>query len=248
MRLLVTRPEPDATTLKKRLVANGHTVTIEPLITIQHAGDQPGAEPLDLDGAQALIATSRNALRAIAASPAIEAAKALTLFAVGPGTAETAAAMGFATVIKGPADARRLVPVIGQFAEVNSGPLVHLAGDTLAYDFAADLQRIGFTVQAPVVYTTAVADRFASATVASLRNGRFDGVLLLSPRTASVYVDLVLKHNLTAGIQKVRHFCLSAAVQAKLVRLGAVPSRVAAAPDLAAILALIPAVEATESP
>jgi uroporphyrinogen-III synthase len=238
MRLLVTRPEPDATTLKNRLVEKGHTVTIEPLITITH----DGAETPEFDGAQALIATSRNGLRAIAHLPDIDAAKELPLFVVGPGTAATAAALGFRQIIKGPATARDLVPVIEEFAEVNSGPLIHLAGDTLVYDFASDLVRLGFFVTAPVVYTTVVADRFASPTVASLRNSRFDGVLLLSPRTADVYCVLVRQHNLVEAARKVQYYCLSAAIASRLAALGdGLKIGVASAPNLQQLLALIPA-------
>ena len=240
MRLLVTRPEPDATTLKQRLVAAGHAVTIEPLINIMH-GPPDGTDPPDFDGAQALIATSRNGLRAIALLPGIDVAKQLPLFVVGPGTAATAAALGFRQIIKGPATARELVAVIEDVAEVNGGPLIHLAGDTLVYDFASDLVRLGFFVTAPVVYTTVITDRFASPTVASLRNGRFDGVLLLSPRTADVYCALVRQHNLTDAARKVRYFCLSAAIKARLMGLGdGLTVDVAAAPNLQQLLALIP--------
>jgi uroporphyrinogen-III synthase len=241
MRLLVTRPEADAVTLKARLVERGHTVTIEPLITISHEG----AETPDLDGAQALIATSRNGLRAIVrlggdAAAEVDAAKELPLFVVGPGTAATAATLGFRHIIKGPATARDLVAVIEDQAEVNGGPLVHLAGDTLIYDFASDLKRLGFFVTSPVVYTTVIADRFQSPTVASLRNGRFDGVLLMSPRTTQVYCTLVRQHNLTEAARKLQYFCLSAAVAAPLKLLAAPSVFVASAPNLQQLLALIP--------
>ena len=65
MHILVTRPEPDATLLRKKLEAAGHLVTVEP-----PAGDRalpPAALPLD--GITALIATSRNALRALSRIP-----------------------------------------------------------------------------------------------------------------------------------------------------------------------------------
>jgi uroporphyrinogen-III synthase len=236
MRLLVTRPEPDATTLKNRLIEKGHVVTIEPLIMISHAN----VEMPDLDGAQALIATSRNGLRAIATLPEIEAARHLAVFVVGPGTAATAQALGFQQIIKGPATARELVPLIAEYAQVNGGPLIHLAGDVVNYDFASDLTRLGFFVAAPVVYTTVVSDRFASPVVASMRNGRFDGVLLLSPRTADVYCNLVRQHNLTEAARKVRYFCLSPAIKDRLAKLAPERIEVASAPNLQQLLALIP--------
>ena len=63
MRLLVTRPEPDATRQAERLAARGHEPVLAPLLA-HRAGNRN--VPLELDGAQALIVTSRNALRALA--------------------------------------------------------------------------------------------------------------------------------------------------------------------------------------
>ena len=83
MRLLVTRPEPDALKLGGVLEEMGHEATVEPLLSVSFEG----GEPIDLDSAQALIATSRNALRALKASPALAQARTLPLFAVGKATA-----------------------------------------------------------------------------------------------------------------------------------------------------------------
>ena len=122
MRLLVTRPEEDAVVFKAQLIAQGHTVTIEPLLKIS----TEGADPIDLDGAQAIIATSRNGLRALAATPHLEAARALLLFAVGPGTAAIARGLGFKTIVEGPSNAHELVPVSADHVAhaVFSGELV----------------------------------------------------------------------------------------------------------------------------
>ena len=235
MRLLVTRPEPDATELKARLVAQGHEVVIEPLITIGF----DDADPIELEGVQALIATSRNGLRALASRPAVEQARSLPLFAVGPGTAATARALGFEHVIKGPSGARELVALLAERAEVNGGPLLHLAGDTLAYDFAPELKRLGFHLLRPIVYTTAAADRLSGSTAALLRDGLIEGVLLLSPRTADIYATLVQQHGLVAASRRVVHFCLSAAVASQLAALEPVKAEIAAQPTLQEMLALV---------
>jgi uroporphyrinogen-III synthase len=235
MRLLVTRPADDSVVFSRELEALGHTVTIEPLLTIQ----TDNTDEVDLDGAQALIATSRNGLRALAKGPHLDQAKALVLFAVGPGTAATARGMGFTSIIKGPSNARELVPLIAEHAEVNSGPLVHLAGDTIASNFVDELHRLGFFVTQPIVYTTQAATRLASPLVASMRNKRIDGVILLSPRTAEVYARLVDHHGLSAAASQITHFCISAATAARLEALPLVPIKVAPAPNLQEMLALI---------
>lgn len=235
MRLLITRPEEDAVVFKAQLIALGHDVTIEPLLMIS----TDGTDDIDLDGAQAIIATSRNGLRALAASPQIDAAKGLLLFAVGPGTAATARSLGFTTIVEGPSNAAELIPLISEHAEVNSGPLVHLAGDHVKSSFVDELQRLGFFVSQPIVYTTRVATRLASALVASMRNKRIDGVILLSPRTAEVYADLVGQHNLGAACTGIVHFCISAATAARLACLEGVPVRCAERPNLQEMIALI---------
>ncbi len=235
MRLLVTRPEHDSVVFKSQLVALGHEVTVEPLLTISTAN----TEDVDLDGAQALIATSRNGLRALAEGPHIDAAKKLLLFAVGPGTAATARQLGFASIVEGPSNARELVPIISENADVNGGPVVHLQGDTVSPNFVDELHRLGFFVTQPIVYTTRVAERFASPTVASMRNKRIDGVILLSPRTAEVYTSLVEQHNLTKACRGIVHFCISQAAASRLGALGGIPIKVPEKPNLQEMLALI---------
>lgn len=98
MRLLVTRPEPDALKLGAILEEAGHEAAVEPLLSVSFEG-----EAIDVDGAQALVATSRNALRALKASPALAQARRLPLFAVGKATADEARALGFAGVPDDPA-------------------------------------------------------------------------------------------------------------------------------------------------
>jgi uroporphyrinogen-III synthase len=234
MRLLVTRPEPDATALKAHLVAQGHEVLVEPLIMIRFED----LDPIELEGVQALIATSRNGLRALAASPEMERARRLPLLAVGPGTAATARALGFETVIPGPGTGRELVNFISERIDVNAGSLLHLAGDVLAFDFAAELARLGFHVLQPVVYVAEPATRLSGSTIARLRGGQIDGVVLLSPRTAAIYAHLIARHELTGAVRTIIHFCISSQTAARLEALGPLSIEVAPQPNLQEVLAL----------
>lgn len=244
MRLLVTRPAEDSAALKAHLTAAGHEALVEPLIEIEDAdtGDLP------LDGAQALIATSRNGVRALARSPHASAALALPLFAVGAGTAAAARALGFTEVIKGPARAADLVPLIASHAEVNGGPLLHLAGDVLAYDLAGELQRLGFHVLQPVVYTTREAKRLSGSTLARIADGRLDGVILLSPRTASVWVRHLAAAGLQATAALLHHFCLSRQVAQPLTALGPCRIHIPVEPTLKEVLALVSRAAAKSGP
>jgi uroporphyrinogen-III synthase len=235
MRLLVTRPEPDALKLGAVLEEAGHEAVVEPLLSVSFEG----GDPVELDGAQALIATSRNALRALKASPALIEARRLPLFAVGKATAAEARAQGFEMVITGAGTAVQLAAHIVSAIDPAAGLIVHLAGDTLAADLAGTLEAHGFRVMQPVVYRMVPATTFADSTVEQFAEGEIDGVILMSPRTAAIYADLVRKHGLGAAVRTLPHFCLSAAVARRLEPLGPVPTMVAEAPRLEEVLALI---------
>jgi uroporphyrinogen-III synthase len=238
MRLLVTRPEPDALRLRALLEAAGHEATVEPLLSVSFEN----ADAVDLEGAQALIATSRNALRALKALGAGRVpaeARLLPLFAVGRATAAEARALGFETVVTGAGTAAELVAHIASVLEPAAGVLVHLAGDTLAHDLAGELEAHGFRVRQPVLYRMRPAATFTDTAVEDLATHTIDGIILMSPRTAAVYARLVARHGLTAAVRTLPHFCLSEAIARRLEPLGPVPTRIAAAPRLEELLALI---------
>lgn len=235
MRVLVTRPEPDATALKDHLIARGHEVVIEPLLKI----DMLPIDPEDFLDIQAFIATSRNGVRALAASEAFSSMRDVPIFTVGPGTAAEARSSGMANVMAGPRSARELVPIIEEVAEVNAGPLVHLAGDTLAFDLGAELVRLGFHVLQPVVYHSVAVSALSDTAAGLIAAGKLDTVILLSPQTAAIYARLMLHHDLAGAAGHLMHVCLSDAVATSLASLGAPPRAVAKEPNLEEILGLV---------
>jgi uroporphyrinogen-III synthase len=235
MRLLVTRPEQDAIALKAQLIGLGHEVLIEPMIHIEY---EP-LDELDLADAQALIATSRNALRALAQSRHVTDARALPLYAVGPGTSATARALGFELVLQGPKDAAALIGFVAEHAEVYGGPLVYLAGEVRAADVGGELRRLGFHVLEPVAYRARASDRLSRPIAARFEAGEIDGVLLMSPQTARTYVRLIRTLGLGAKAGKVMHYCLSPAVARALDPLAPVRRAAAAEPNMQSLLALV---------
>jgi uroporphyrinogen-III synthase len=235
MRLLVTRPEPDALKLRAQLEERGYEATVEPLLEVTFAD----ADPIDLDGVQALIATSRYGLRALKSHPLRTAALKLPLFAVGRATAAEARALGFEMVLTGAGTAHELVAHIVSVADPAAGLLLHLAGDTLAGQLARELEAHGFRVLQPVVYRMQAAGAFTDDTVEQLAFGEIEGVILMSPRTATIYASLMRKHGLMSVARRLIHFCLSETVARRLAGLGEVRAEIAEAPRLEEVLALI---------
>jgi uroporphyrinogen-III synthase len=244
MRLLITRPAPDALSLEAALEKRDIEATLEPLLSVSF----DDGEAVDLEGAQALIATSRNALRALEGRPVLVEAQGLPLFAVGKATSAQARSVGFEVVVTGAGTASALVAQIVSVLEPAAGLIVHLAGDTLAGNIKSELEAHGFRVRAPVVYRMRAATALSEDTIEQLAMSEIDGVILLSPRTASIYADLIRRHGLGSVARGLVHFCLSEAVAKRLQPLGSVKAEVAAAPRLEEVLALIEAAAAQSQP
>jgi uroporphyrinogen-III synthase len=235
MRLLVTRPEPDALLLKARLETMEHEATVAPLLAVSF----DDTEMVDLAEVQAVIATSRNGLRGLKAQGAHKIAALLPLYAVGRATAKDGAALGFKDIITGAGRVADLVPEIVAGADPQEGVLLHLAGDELAGRMADELELHGFRVLQPIVYRMVPAQAFDDDTAEQIATGEVDGVLLFSPRTASIYARLIVQHGLAVPAQRLAHYCLSAAVAERLAPLGAIKVQVADAATLEGMLGML---------
>jgi uroporphyrinogen-III synthase len=234
MRLLVTRPEPDASREAETLAARGHEVVLAPLLAVEFYGDAP----LELEGAQGLVVTSRNALRALVSRRELGQALKLPLFAVGEATARAARELGFARVATGPGTGAALAELISGELKPDRGPLVHLAGETLAFDLKSALERQRFTVRQPVLYRAVPARALPAEALSLLKAGKLDGVILMSPRTAKTFAGLVTRHSLVTQGKSLVCYCLSEAVAEAVASLG-LEVRVAAHPREEDVLALL---------
>jgi uroporphyrinogen-III synthase len=234
MRLLVTRPMPDAVRQAERLKALGHEVFPAPMLEVQFLDT---ALP-SLTVMQALIATSRNALRALEAGRKLADAHKLPLFAVGKATAELARDLGFREVYQGPGRAEALPLLIGSHCATGDGALLHLAGERLGYDVKGALEKQGFAVTRCVLYATRAADSLGDAHDA-LASGALDGVILMSPATAQSYVTLVGAHGLEQAAAKLTHFCLSQNVADALAVLDGARMLIAKSPSEDDLFALL---------
>jgi uroporphyrinogen-III synthase len=235
MHVLITRPERDSGDLKSRIETLGCKVTVAPLIEI--AINVIAAS--ELDGSSGLIATSRNGLRAIALSPSLEAARSLPLFAVGPATAALARELGFREVIVGAGTAADLVPLIKDHAGTQRGTLAHLAGDHLTFDLGTALAAIGLGYQRINAYRSVAAKTLDEHIARLLANHKLDAVILMSPRTASVWANLVRALSETPDLSKVTHICISNAVAKALQSLAPTKIEVSGAPASDEIVALV---------
>jgi len=231
VRLLVTRPEPDAEALAERLRGLGHEVLVAPMLTVVPREEQA----IDLAGVQVICFTSRNAVRIFAdQSPE----RAIPVYVVGPGTAEEARAKGFLAVREGGGDGRALVEAVRDALSPLAGAVLHARGAAVAYDVAGALRKAGFTVREQVLYETLPVPALAPEVRQAWAEGHIDGVLLFSPRSAKTFATLLMDADLAGGAKQVIAYCLSDAVRSG-ADLPWQAVRVAERPDVPAMIELL---------
>jgi len=235
MHVLVTRPVQDAEPLKTWLEEFGCLVSLAPLI--ETVANDISAD--SLDGATSLIATSRNALAALAGSRARAAGIELPVYVVGSGTAARAREMGFQQVREGGGRAEDLVPLLA--AEGSAGRrLIYLRGDVLAFDLEAALAERDVNVVPVPAYRSVEAKALPHDVIKALQTGGIDAVTLMSPRTARVWARLIAALPSPVQLSGATYLCLSNRVAEALGSL-ARPGKVlvASQPNLEEMFALI---------
>jgi len=235
MRILVTRPEADCEDMKQALTASGHEVLISPLLEIE-LQPVPAIDATDL---AALVITSQNALRALAASPQLSELTNVPLFAVGPRTAQVAQGMGFSQIIEGPGTGWELAEIISGCELSKGGRIVHLAGDKLAFDMQGALSALGYRAETIGCYRSVPARKFTSEAETAIRQGRIDIVTLLSPRTAKTFVALIKSGGLEEQARSISYACISEAARKFPADEGWPSTHVALRPNGQEVLALV---------
>ncbi len=187
MRILVTRPLPDAETTAASLRKLGHEPVLAPMLMTEFA------DWLDVSAdslPDALIATSLNGVRGLARHPHATELQGVPVFVAGDASARLARSLGFADVRSGHGDANDLLARIK--AEMPPEQrLLYAAGHDRSGDLAADLTALGFTVDLVEVYRAIAASELPETVVADIADRRVDRILVFSARTAAALVAAI---------------------------------------------------------
>ncbi len=234
VRLLLTRPQPDAARTAVTLRALGHEPIVAPLIGIEVVSEvDPDRGPW-----AAILLTSANALWGIAGLAWRDDWRDLPVFAVGDRTAQAVREAGFTAVTSAGGNVNDLAALVA--AHLNPpARLLYLTGEDRSGDLASALRARGFVVDMVGVYRAMVAQTLPAQAATALTRG-VDGVLHYSRRSAEAYVSTARGAGLLASALKPIHFCLSAQVAEPLAQAGAADIRIAPRPVEADLIGLIP--------
>jgi uroporphyrinogen-III synthase len=228
MRILVTRPIEDGEEIAARLRAMGHTPLLAPLLSTDfHDGPEP-----DFAGVQAILASSANGIRALMRRTV---RRDLTIFAVGPQTAEEAKKAGFTRVRNANGDAKALAEATLRWTTPGAGALLHVCGEEAPGILADTLIGHGFAVRRCALYAVHAAGQLPPDAHAALKQQALDAALFFSPRSARVFCELAADLPL-AGVTG---FCISPVTARALGGQGFGRVVAAAEPNQAALLVLL---------
>lgn len=226
-KIWITRPKLDATRFCDELEAANLPVPLTPRVY-----SLLDAEFLDLDAhvfftsppIGALVATSRNGVRAIAQLEGFEKFTSLPFFTVGEATAELARSFGFEDVRVGPGRAEQLLPLITEFDQSSqidgSCRIINLRGDEQSFDLKYAVDKIIPTFKHQfedvLSYQMREASELSPELMNEIKNKEITAVVLMSPRTARIYCRLMKQYGFVSHLEHIRHFCLSEAVATEL--------------------------------
>jgi len=234
-RALITRPQEDAAAVAVALARRGITPVLAPMMQTEF---EPADIDADLARAQAVLFTSRNGVRAFSR---VSDRRDIPVYAVGDSTADLARDNGFSTVESAGGDSADLARLVAGRLDPSDGPLLHIAGKTVAGDLSGALAADGFEIVRRTLYEAKPAPVLTAETAAAIRNEEIDYVLFFSPRTAQVFSDLVEAAGLTAHCRNFEAICLSEAVAAELPAADWKVRRTAASPTSDALLQTVDA-------
>jgi uroporphyrinogen-III synthase len=184
MKILVTRPEPDASRLATKLRALGHETTLAPMMRI----DNLSGTKINTDNVQALLVTSANGARALGRATAF---RNITVYAVGEASADAVRGEGFDEVVSAAGDVPSLAKKVIADCTHKKGKLIHIAGTEVAGDLSGLLKVAGFECERAVLYETKITQEFDTKLIGQLKAHLFDVALFYSPRTALIFCNNV---------------------------------------------------------
>ncbi len=232
MRILLTRPREDAEGFAARLADCGVESLIVPLMDVVFHHDVA----LNMDGLAAILLTSANGARALAA---LSAERAVPVIAVGPATARAAREAGFTVAAVAGGDVVRLAETVQENLDPVDGDLLHVSGSVVAGDLAGRLGDAGYTVRRATAYSARAADQLPGEAAAALAGGSLAGAAFFSPRSAALFARLVANAALGGTLLPLAGYCLSEAVARELSRPPWGALHVAPRPDGEALAGLI---------
>lgn len=232
MRVLVTRPLPDAETTADDLRRRGHAPIIAPMLTTVFR-DWP--DSLGDIVPTALIATSLNGIRGLERAPMLSRWLSLPLYVPGEASAAYGRKVGFLDVRPVHGDAAAIGVQV--MAEVPDGArILYVAGSDRSGALDDRLREAGFSVDLVEIYRAEPVECLPDEVIAAFRAGEIDRILVFSARTAAALVTCLRGSDLLPLSRGIHIHAISRQAAMPLIDADFASIVVAGRPDAAELL------------
>ena len=227
MRVLITRPEREATALAQALSQRGHVPVIAPLFELRFRRP-PDDFAAALAASQAVLLTSANGARALAEA---SEQRSKPILAVGDMTAATAEGLGFISVASASGDSAALAKLVQDRLDPRAGPLIHVSGVDVAGNPAPE-----GIVRRFALYEAREVEALPDSARAALQGRALDAATFFSPRASAVFARLVAAAGLADSCRNVTAIAISAAAADPLKAVPFKTTKTAARPTRQGVL------------
>jgi uroporphyrinogen-III synthase len=221
--LLLTRPQADSEKIQHRLTSLGIESLIDPLLTMR-THIPPSQDIASAMDAPAILFTSKNAIPAVAAFPAL---LQKTLYCVGNATATTAKQHGFHRVAF-------VAPTVQAMLTNLTIPVYYFRGEHITQPLPHK-----FLTGESIVYSALAARTLSERTLTHFNDATIHAVGLWSARTADIFANLMLAHQQQARLPHLTLFCLSNVTAAAHPLLAQARCVISPSPDTESLLQTI---------
>jgi uroporphyrinogen-III synthase len=222
--VLVTRPQPAADAMALKLQREGFEVHVAPLMMYVA---RPFSMP-DLEGVQALVFTSAQAVDIFSAKTKV---REMPVFTVGDATAKAASDAGFLRIFSASGDGDALVALmISKKETLGLKRVLHVTGEDTAKDLSRALAPSGISIGRLIVYKAEIIDRIPADVERVLLQGKITDVTLFSERAAAHFANIMRRKDFRAASANLNIICVSNRVAASIKDVPWKSVAVAAAP------------------
>lgn len=215
-RIWVTRPREQASQTATLLQVHAVEAVIYPLLRYSLLP----ASAIDFDAGtfdtgDVLAFTSSYAVSAFVGYYDVAQVSNNAVFCVGDSTRACACQSGFRHVYSADGDVEALSHMIAKTC-TRGRRVLHFAACHTIGDLQTSLQKQGFIAKKIALYDTIACEELSDEIRQALSQGKIDGVLFYSPKTARVFQRLVYQSNLQDGLKNSTAFCLSRNIENEL--------------------------------
>jgi uroporphyrinogen-III synthase len=238
MRVLVTRPLPDAETTATDLRRRGHEAVTAPMLETQFIdwvaeGPKPSGDAFRQHSA--IVATSLNGIRALARHPEIDSLKLRPLYVVGDASKRHAEALGFGDIRPAHGDASDVAALMIETV-IPGSDVLYAAGHDRIGDLEGTLTQAGIHVELVEVYRALPATGLPENALSALQANEIDCILIFSARTGETLVNVLAATGLLPNCRNIPIHAISSQAAEPLRAAGFGRIIVAGRPDAAELL------------